>query len=220
MDGLRTGVELAASAASQTEPARRGSPPPGAYPARLDLAEGGETTREERNAFSRGSEGPSPTTQAEVKDPASAARELLRRAWPNAGAAKRRTSKTAANQGIVGSWLPARAPHRGMPADRETDMNGRELAAPPASQTRACPKGQPPSGIHPVRLVLAEGGETTRELSHELSCGSEGPSPPTQAEGKHPDSAAQELLRRAWPNAGPMEEDLAVETDFGPVRPA
>ena len=78
MDGLRTGEELAASAASQTEPARRGSPPPGAYPARLDLAEGGETTREERNAFSRGSEGPSPTTHAEVKDPASAARELLK----------------------------------------------------------------------------------------------------------------------------------------------
>jgi hypothetical protein len=84
MDGLRTGEELAASAASQTEPARRGSPPPGAFPARLDLAEGGETTREERNAFSRGSEGPSPTTHAEVKDPASAARELLRRAWPDA----------------------------------------------------------------------------------------------------------------------------------------
>ena len=123
-----------------------------------------------------------------------------------------------------GSWVrgcPRELPTGGRQRNKKWTETGGELAASPASQTRACPERQPPSGNHPARLDhLAEGGETTRELSHELSCGSEGPSPPTQAEVKDPASAARELLRRAWPNAGPMEEDLAVETDSGPVRPA
>lgn len=122
-----------------------------------------------------------------------------------------------------GSWVrgcPRELPTGGRRRIKKWTETGGELAASPASQTRACPQRQPPSGTHPVRLDFAEGGETTRELSNELSRGSEGPSPPTQAEVKDPAPAARELLRRAWPNAGPMEEDLAVETDSGPVHPA